>query len=72
MNKKELQIEVMLTALELDHETIAQRAGVDRSAVTRTLRGSRRSEKLIDRIAGVVAEDFKALVKNESEVAATT
>jgi hypothetical protein len=68
MNTKEqLQIETVLTTLELDRQTIAKRLKLDRSTVSLTLSGKRAAEGTLDAIGEVVADSFKTLVKTTSE-----
>lgn len=68
MNTKEqLQIETVLTTLELDRKEIARRLKLDRSTVSLTLNGKRSAEDTLEAITGVVADSFKALVKTAAE-----
>lgn len=70
MNTKEqLQIETVLTTLELDRKEIARQLKLDRSTVSLTLSGKRAAEDTLDAITGVVAASFKELVKTASEPA---
>lgn len=70
MTKKELQLNVVFTGLGLDQNTLAERTGIDRTAINRALSGKRKSRKVIERISAVVAEDFQALVTEpEAETA---
>lgn len=66
MTKKELQLNVVFAGLELDQQQIADRLKVDRTAINHALKRRRKSEKLLEQIANVIAEDFKALVRADS------
>jgi DNA-binding MarR family transcriptional regulator len=68
MNTKEqLQIETVLTTLELDRKEIARQLKLNPSTVSLTLSGKRAAEDTLDAITGVVAASFKGLVKTASE-----
>ena len=60
--KQQLQIENVLTNLELDRNQIAQKLKVDRSTVSLTLSGKRAAEGTLDAISEVVRDRFKELV----------
>lgn len=63
--KRELQIENVLTNLELDRNQIARRIKVDRSTVSLTLSGKRAAEDTLDAIAEVVRDRFKEVVTTD-------
>lgn len=60
--KQQLQIENVLTNLELDRNQIARKLKLDRSTVSLTLSGKRAAEGTLDAISEVVRDRFKELV----------
>ena len=60
--KQQLQIENVLTNLELDRNQIARKLKLDRSTVSLTLSGKRAAEGTLDAISEVVRDRFKELL----------
>lgn len=50
------KINILLAALGITHDDIAEATGVERSVVTRTIRGERKSKKTQDRIASYIRD----------------
>lgn len=69
--KQQLQIENVLTNLELDRNQIARQLGMDRSTVSLTLSGKRAAEGTLDAISEVVRNRFKELVATEQPESTT-
>ena len=62
----ELRIE--LIRRELTHGIIAARAGLSRSAVTRTLSGSRRNPDTIELISRAAGFDVRPFINSKSKI----
>lgn len=63
------KINILLTTFDITHDDIAEAAGVDRSLITRTIRGDRKSRRIQNRIADYIRKQItpESLFGAESE-----
>lgn len=52
------KIKILLATLDITHDDIAEATGVERSVVTRTIRGARKGKKTQDRIANYIRDQI--------------
>ncbi len=60
--KKALQIDVILTALEIDKQYLATEIGEDRSNLTKIIAGKRKGLRIRRKLAQVICHKVEALI----------
>jgi len=70
MNTKKIQVDTVLSGLQLDKAAIARRLNLDRSTVSLTLSGKRSAPETIEAITEVVADKFRELITSCAPVPA--
>lgn len=60
-------LEIILTVLDANHQTLADEIGVDRSLVTRTLNGARRSPAVRKKLSKAICTRIERLIGSSPE-----
>lgn len=64
--KKVIQVDVFLAALQIDRSALALELGLERSAVSKVLSFTRTNKPVRELVANALGEKVKALILNES------
>lgn len=60
----QLKLEMLLLVTDTDLQSLAERAGVDRTTIGKTLSGKRKSKQTKSKIADVLCEGVRNLLDN--------